>query len=412
MRLVLAGAVLLAICVAGGVADKAEFFRSYLIAFLFWIGVTLGSLALLMVQHLTGGRWALVIRRILEAGSRTLPLMAVAALPILAGMKTLYSWSRPGQTDPVILAKQSYLNPEFFIARMVFYFAVWFTLAYFLNKWSRQEDVGEAGLALWMRLEGFSGIGLVIYGFTVTFASIDWVMSLEPRWYSTIYGLLFMVSQALTAMAFSVTMLIWLSDRKPLSQVVKPAQFQDLGSFLLTFVMLWAYLEFSQFLIIWGGNLSDEIPWYLRRMEGVWGNVGLLSGHLEFFLPVFSAAVPACEKKNAFAAHCGFAGSHDAPRGYVLDGFAGVWRRKCASHVDGRGASVRHGRNLVRILPLAVAAHADFAGPRSAHGRNGRSGGRTWINHTTLPQPRRVTKRTTRMRAEHSNFWWPWALCW
>jgi len=264
MRLVLAGAVLLAICLAAGVADRAEFFRAYLIAFLFWIGITLGSLALLMVQHLTGGRWALVIRRILEAGTRTLPLMAVAALPLLAGMKALYSWSRPDQADPVILAKHSYLNPEFFMARMVFYFAIWFTLAYFLNKWSRQEDTGGAGLPLWNRLEGLSGIGLVLYGFTVTFAGIDWVMSLEPRWYSTIYGLLFMVGQALTAMAFSITMLVWLSDRKPLSHVVRPAQFQDLGSFLLTFVMLWAYLQFSQYLIIWGGNLSEEIPWYLR----------------------------------------------------------------------------------------------------------------------------------------------------
>lgn len=287
MRLGVAGAVLLAICLAAGVADKTEFFHSYLIAFLFWIGITLGSLALLMVQHLTGGRWALVIRRILEAGTRTLPLMAIAALPLIAGMKTLYSWSRPGQTDPVILAKQSYLNPEFFVARMIFYFAIWFTLAYFLNRWSRQEDSGEASVALWGRLEGLSGIGLVLYGFTVTFASIDWVMSLEPQWYSTIYGMLFMVSQALSAMAFSIAILVWLSDRKPLSQIVKPAQFQDLGSFLLTFVMLWAYLEFSQFLIIWGGNLSEEIPWYIRRMEGVWGSVGLLLVILSFFFPFF-----------------------------------------------------------------------------------------------------------------------------
>ena len=286
-RLVIAGAMLLAICVAAGFADKTEFFRSYLVAFLFWTGITLGSLALLMVQHLTGGRWALIIRRILEAGSRTLPLMAVAALPVLAGMKTIYIWSRPGQTDPVILAKRLYLNPEFFTVRMVFYFAVWFTLAYFLNKWSKEEDAGSAGLALWMRMEGLSGIGLVIFGFTVTFASIDWVMSLEPQWYSTIYGLLFMVSQALTALAFSIAMLVWLSDREPLSQFVKPAQFQDLSSFLLTFVMLWAYLEFSQFLIIWGGNLSDEIPWYIRRMEGVWGQVGLLLAILSFFLPFF-----------------------------------------------------------------------------------------------------------------------------
>ncbi|HEY2646814.1 MAG TPA: hypothetical protein VGI34_07555 [Candidatus Acidoferrales bacterium] len=287
MQLAIAGAVVLAVCIAGGVADKAEFFHSYLIAFAFWIGVTLGSTALLMVQHLTGGRWALVIRRILEASSRTLPLMAVAALPVLVGMKTLYSWSRPGQTDPAVLAKISYLNPSFFIVRTVFYFAIWFMLTFFLNKWSREEDSGGAGEALWNRIEGFSGIGLVLYGFTVTFAGIDWLMSLEPRWYSTIYGLLFMVGQALTAMAFAIIMLVWLSDRRPLSQVVRPAQFQDLGSFLLTFIMLWAYMEFSQFIIIWGGNLTEEIPWYIRRMEGVWGHIALLLIILCFAFPFF-----------------------------------------------------------------------------------------------------------------------------
>ena len=286
-RVGIAGAVLLAVCLAAGFADKAEFFRSYLIAFLFWLGITLGSLAVLMMQHLTGGRWALVIRRILEAATRTLPLMAVAALPLLAGLKTLYSWSRPGQTDPVIVAKHLYLNSGFFAVRMVIYFAVWFTLTYFLNKWSREEDAGAAGVPLWMRLEGLSGIGLVIFGLTVTFAGVDWAMSLEPQWYSTIYGLLFMVAQALSAFAFAIIILIWLSDKKPLSRIVRASHFQDLGSFLLTFVMLWAYMEFSQYLIIWGGNLTDEIPWYLRRLEGVWGNVALLLIILSFFLPFF-----------------------------------------------------------------------------------------------------------------------------
>lgn len=286
-RLVLAGGILLAICIAGGIADKAEFFRSYLVAFLFWIGVTLGCLAVLMVQHLTGGQWGLVIRRILEAGTRTLPLMAVAALPLLFGMKSLYTWSRLGQTDPDILAKHLYLNPEFFIVRMVIYFCIWFTLAHFLNKGSRAEDAEGSSLPISMRLEAVSGVGLVLYGFTVTFASVDWVMSLEPRWYSTIYGMLFMVGQALAAFAFSIVILIWLSDREPLSRSVQPSHFQDLGSFMLVFVMLWAYMEFSQFLITWGGNLSEEIPWYLRRMQGVWGHLGLLLVVLNFVLPFF-----------------------------------------------------------------------------------------------------------------------------
>jgi hypothetical protein len=285
-RLILIGGVLLAVCIAGAIHDRGEFFRSYLVAFLFWIGITLGCLALLMVQHLTGGNWALVIRRILEAGSRTLPLMAVAVLPLLAGMKTLYAWSLPGQTEPVILSKHLYLNSNFFIIRTIFYFACWFSLMYLLNRASREEDAG-GNASLWARMEGLSGGGLVLYGLTVTFASVDWVMSLEPRWYSTIYGLLFMVGQALAALAFSITVLIWLSDREPLSEAVRPSYFQDLGSFLLAFVMLWAYLEFSQFLIIWGGNLSEEIPWYIRRMQGVWGAVGLLLVLLNFALPFF-----------------------------------------------------------------------------------------------------------------------------
>jgi len=287
LSLALGGATAVVVCLVPGFGDPQEFFRSYLVAYVFWIGITLGSLALLMVQHLTGGNWTLVIRRILEAGSRTLPLMAIAALPLLAGMRSLYSWSRPGETDPVILQKHLYLNPEFFIARMAFYFAVWFTLTHFLNKWSRMEDAGEAGTPAWIRMESLSGIGLVLYGLTVTFASIDWVMSLEPRWYSTIYGMLFMVGQALGALAFAVLMLIWLSDEKPLSEVVRVSHFQDLASFLLTFVMLWAYLSFSQYLIIWGGNLSEEIPWYLRRMQGLWGIIGLFLVFLNFALPFF-----------------------------------------------------------------------------------------------------------------------------
>jgi hypothetical protein len=285
-RLATIGGALLVICILGGLRNGGDFFRSYLVAFLFWIGITLGCMALLMVQHLTGGNWSLVIRRILEAGSRTLPLMAIAVLPVLAGMKSIYSWSLPEQTDPVILAKHLYLNPGFFVARTIFYFACWFFLVYMLNKFSRAEDAGGNG-SLWMRFEGLSGGGLVLYGLTVTFASVDWVMSLEPRWYSTIYGLLFMVGQALAALAFSIMMLIWLSDREPLSEVVRPSYFQDLGSFLLTFVMLWAYLEFSQFLIIWGGNLTEEIPWYLRRMQGAWGHIGLLLVLLNFALPFF-----------------------------------------------------------------------------------------------------------------------------
>jgi len=284
VRYAQAGAVLLALGLIAAIGDFNVFYRAYLIAYLFWVGVTLGCLALLMLQHLTGGSWSLVLRRILEAGTRTLPLMAVAALPILAGMKSLYIWARPDQTDPTIIAKHAYLNAPFFVVRMVFYFACWFALAHFLNKWSREEDRG-VNLPQWIRMEALSGGGLVLFGFTMNFAAVDWVMSLEPRWYSTIYGLLLMTGMTLTAMALVLIVLIWLSERDPLSKVVTPAYFRDLGSILLMFVMLWAYLEFSQYLIIWGENLSEEIPWYLRRLQGGWGVVGLALVLLNFALP-------------------------------------------------------------------------------------------------------------------------------
>ena len=285
-RFALAGVALLGLSFLGGIGDFGGFYRAYLVAFLLWLGVTLGCLALLMLQHLTGGRWALILRRILEAGTRTLPLMAVAALPILIGMKSLYVWARPGQTDPLIVGKHAYLNPAFFTVRMVFYFACWFTLAYFLNKWSREED-REGSPPLWLRMESFSGGGLVLFGFTLNFAAVDWVMSLEPRWYSTIYGLLLMTGMTLGAMAFVIIVLVWLSDKSPLAEIVTPLSLGDLGSFLLMFVMLWAYLQFAQYLIIWGENLSGEIPWYLRRLQGGWGMVGLALIFLNFALPFF-----------------------------------------------------------------------------------------------------------------------------
>jgi hypothetical protein len=283
-RYAIAGAVVVAACMLGSIRDLNGFYRAYLVAFLFWIGITLGCLALLMLQHLTGGRWALVIRRFLEAGMRTLPLMAVAAVPFVAGMKSLYVWARPVENDPLIVAKHAYLNQPFFFARMIFYFACWFLLAHFLNKWSAEEDRG-GDVPLWMRMEALSGGGLVLFGFTVNFAAVDWVMSLEPRWYSTIYGLLLMTGMTLAAMAFVIIVVIWRSGDEPLANVVTPVYFQDLGSILLMFVMLWAYLEFSQYLIIWGENLSGEIPWYLRRLQGGWGAVGLGLVLLNFALP-------------------------------------------------------------------------------------------------------------------------------
>ena len=275
------GASGLAACLVGGVLSPAQLFRSWLVGYLFWIAIALGSLALLMLHHMVGGNWGYVIRRQLEAATRTLPLMAALAAPLVAGIHQIYSWSHPGHVSP---SKSLYLNVPFFVARTAIYFAAWMTLAFFLNRMSREQDrTGDPGIA--RRLQLVSGPGLVVYGLTVTFASVDWVMSLEPHWFSTIYGMLFMVGQALTTLAFVIAALWLLAGREPLAGVVTPGHFHDLGNLMLAFVMLWAYLAVSQFLIIWSGNLPEEIPWYLARLRGGWQRIALVLVLFHFAAP-------------------------------------------------------------------------------------------------------------------------------
>lgn len=296
-----AGLVALAACAAGALASSspATFFRGYLFAYVFFTGLSLGCLAVVMLHHLTGGAWGIPIRRILESGTRTLPLMAILFLPIALGMKHLYSWSRPEEVakDALLQAKEAYLNVPFFLARAAFYFAVWIAIAYFVNRWSLEQD--RAGSpALTRRLQLLSAGGLVAYGLTMTFASIDWVMSLEPHWFSTMYGVLYIAGQALNALAFVTAALVLMSGEKPFSDFVRPAHYHDLGKLLLAFVMFWSYVSFAQYLIIWAGNLPEEIPWYLRRLHGGWGWLGAALVVLHFALP-FLLLLPAGANRNS-----------------------------------------------------------------------------------------------------------------
>jgi len=281
-----AGTLGLAASAIGAIGNSEQFFRSYLQAYLFWLGITLGCLAIAMLHHLSGGAWGLVIRRLLETASRTLPLMAVLFLPIVLGLPSLYEWARPAALahDRILQHKTLYLNVPFFLIRALVYFAAWILIAHFLSKWSLEQD-RTAAPSLSRRLELLSGPGLVVYGATMTFASIDWVMSLEAHWFSTIYGLSFMVGQVLGSFAFVIAMAIWLSSRKPFSDFISSGHLHDLGKLLLAFVMLWAYMAFSQFLIIYSGNLPEEIPWYLRREHGVWGWIAVMLILFHFVLP-------------------------------------------------------------------------------------------------------------------------------
>lgn len=286
-RSLIAGLAVLAICALAAFASHtvSDFLRSYLVAFLFWLGIALGCLAVLMLQHLTGGQWGLVIRRILESGAATLPVTFVLVVPVALGLRQVYGWSNPGAPATASI-NHSYLNVPFFLLRMAFYFGSWFLLSYFLNKWSDEQD-RTADPALLNRFQTLSGGGLVLYGLTVTFASVDWVMSLEPHWASTIYGMLYMTEQGLAAFAFAIAVLMLLADREPFADFVRPAHFHDLGTLMFAFIMLWAYVAFDQFLIIWSGNLVEEIPWYLRRFSGGWIWVALAIVLFHFVLPFF-----------------------------------------------------------------------------------------------------------------------------
>jgi hypothetical protein len=286
----LTGAFALLLCALFGLhspeaAQRA--FQSYLFSYLYWFSIPLGCMAILMMHHLTGGWWGYPIRRLLEAGTRTCLVMTVLFIPILFGIKKLYPWTiwavdKPA--DPALHFKAMYLTENFFVVRSVIYFAIWLTLVYFLNKWSYQQDrTGNPRLA--SVLEAFSAPGLILWGIAVTYSSIDWIMSIEPLWFSTIYGMLFMVVEALAAMAFVIFVLRLLADSEPIKNIVTGSQFNDLGNLMLAFVMLWAYLSFSQFLIIWAGNLRDEIPWYLARAFGGWGALAIFLMIMHFAVP-------------------------------------------------------------------------------------------------------------------------------
>ena len=263
-----------------------RFYQAYLVAYTFWMGVILGSMALLMVQHLSGGVWGIVLRRPFEAAVRTLPFMTILFLPIVPGMHSLYEWSHEGitETDPIIAAKALYLNTPFFLLRQAIYFAIWNLIGFLLTRWSQEHDrTGDP--ALLGKLSTLSGAGLCIYFLTVTFAMVDWTMSVNPHWFSTIWGMLYIGGQGLSAFAFGIVVLVMLARVAPLNRVLTSHHFHDLGKFLFAFLMLWAYLQFSQFLIIWSANIPEEIPHYLNRWENSWKylSIFIVVGH--FMVP-------------------------------------------------------------------------------------------------------------------------------
>ncbi|HLV86792.1 MAG TPA: hypothetical protein VKV39_07430 [Candidatus Sulfotelmatobacter sp.] len=290
-RSLVVGVVFGAASIALAFARPDEFYRGYLLGFMDWLGVALGSMAILMIRHLTGGGWGMVIRRILGAAMRTLPLLAVLFIPVILGVHHLYIWARPLDQiadkhlrEHLADITKTYLTTNGFIIRAIIYFAIWNLLSFLLSYWSKQTDRPGAPDNT-EKFKAVAGPGLILYGFTISFAAIDWVMSLDPSWISTIFGLVILIGEVLSAMCFAVVVERILYNYKPMSEMLKPDFVHDHGKWILAFTMVWAYFSFSQWLIIWAGNLPAEITFYLRRLNGGWGNVALFLALFHFVVP-------------------------------------------------------------------------------------------------------------------------------
>jgi hypothetical protein len=280
------GAVAAVLCAIGYFTNPTQFFRSYLIAYLYWLGPVLGAMGLVMIQHISGGRWGVAIRRICDAGMRTIPFMAVLFVPVIGGMHELYEWTHADAVaaDPVLQYKSFYLNETFFHQRAAGFFAVWLIVGFFLARWSKEQDDAPQ-IGVHARLHNLARGGILLYAMTMTFAAFDWGMSLEPHWFSHIYGVIIIGGQILTAMLFATLIASRMIDLPKVAEFVDSGRFHDLGNLLLAFIMLWAYFALSQFLIIWSGNLPEETPWYLAREAGGWGALAVFLIAFHFVIP-------------------------------------------------------------------------------------------------------------------------------
>lgn len=284
--IVAVGGVLLALL--GFFVNRGQFFQSYLFAYLFWLGISLGALVMLMVYYLTGGRWGYMLRRLQESAALVSLLLVVLAIPLFFGMAELYPWARPDvvAADSALQHKAPYLNVPFFIGRNAIYFVVWCGASLLLAIWSWQQDRSpDRSFVLSERMRHFSGPALALYGITVTFAMMDWLMSLEPHWFSTIFGAMVAAAQVVTGFASMTIILAQLLPHDMRLDEVSNQRLDDLGKLLLSLALFWVYMTFIQFLIIWAGNLPEEVVWYARRLRQGWQWVAVLVLLFHFVFP-------------------------------------------------------------------------------------------------------------------------------
>jgi hypothetical protein len=286
-------------CIVGWIVIPHDFFVAYLFGEIFFMGISLGSLGLLMIHHLTGGYWGYAIRRFLEAAVGNLPLLAILFVPILFGLGQLYPWQNPQIVAAhALLAKRlHYLNAPGFIGRAVIVFGIWIIMSRLLLRWSAEQDA-TSSVEPTRKMRTLSGPGLIIYPITMTFAAVDWIMSTEPEWYSTMFPVLICIGQILGALSLMILLLANAADSSELSKLAGEDNFHRTGNLLLAFVMMWAYLAFGQLLVIWSGNLPPEISWYLHRIAGGWRWLAVFIALFQFFVPFFLLLMRPLKKKR------------------------------------------------------------------------------------------------------------------
>ena len=282
------GAIGLVICAAGLFSDPTSFYRAWLVGFWLWLGTSIGALLVLMIQYRTGGPWGFAIRRLLEAATRGFPLMVVFFVPLLFGLNKLYEWAVPEivEKDPILSLpfRQAYFSTTALAIKAIACLGWWGLLIWLFNNWSAQSDATR-DKSYQGKCEALAAPGILFYAVAITVFAIDYLMSLEPHWYSTIYGVMVGWGQVLTAYTLTVLMFTRLSYSDPVKSVATKQTISDLGSLLLAFTMVWAYLSLMQFLLIWSGNIPEEMPWYQARMSGPWGYVGVSLMVLHFVAP-------------------------------------------------------------------------------------------------------------------------------
>ncbi len=296
------GVVFLGISVLGYLNDSAHFYLNYLTAYIFWLSIALGGMFMTMVHHVTNATWSTVIRRITENMAATMPVFVLLFIPVIFGLHELFHWSHADVMDPsslnfdaILHEKSGYLNETFFYIRAFFYLTVWTVFSYLLRRKSLEQD--STGKDYKLAFKKLSAPGLILFALTTTFASFDWMMSLDAHWFSTIFGVYFFSGVFLSGLTFLLILLIYLRSQNILNNIVTIEHYQDIAKFIFAFIIFWSYMAFSQYFLIWYANLPEENYWFLYRWDNTWQNLSLLLIFGHFVFP-FIALITRAAKRN------------------------------------------------------------------------------------------------------------------